>query len=499
MSEQHGNVPAIDRANGRKWGYNVDQVDGFLAHARGRYSQAEPDLTQDEIQTATFDLEKGGYSIPQVDSALVRLEKAVVDKRTQWDVEHRGVRAWMADTRAAAETLRQRAEAHRGERFTPAKKKQAAYDKRQVDQLVDDAWHRIASAARLETSANPQDARDVEATEVSNAVFTQRTGDKGYREDSVDAYLNRVVQVLTRLESVNRLGIVVPWSEESALPATATVVAPAVASGKTSTAKDRSRPFESRAVESSPIRVERTESEPVRKRASVRPVSAAETTSVTPPEAPAAAKAPLSGAADEPKSAVMPVVIPPAPQAVKEPLATARYSDGFVRSEREEPQESAAKPVERLSATAAASRTADAAGTTVFPRDVRSAFSPAEPESAAPDWSSDSWTSQSSEMSDGEADRPVSLTYLIAQSRDHEMPQPHPRHSLDSLPEEGAARSAAGSADSGSVDAGPSKTPEPIDPDQFFSRLMESSIMPTGSFDIPDLTFPEASGGDSQK
>ena len=40
---------------------------------------------------------------------------------------------------------------------------------------------------------------------------------------------------------------------------------------------------------------------------------------------------------------------------------------------------------------------------------------------------------------------------------------------------------------------------EPIDPDQFFSRLMESSIMPTGSFDIPDLTFPEASGDDSQK
>ena len=123
MSEQHGNAPAIDRTSGRKWGYNVDQVDGFLAHAREKYSQAEPDLTQDEIQTATFDLEKGGYSIPQVDSALVRLEKAVVDKRTQWDVEHRGVRAWMADTRVAAETLRQRAEARPGERFTPAKKK----------------------------------------------------------------------------------------------------------------------------------------------------------------------------------------------------------------------------------------------------------------------------------------------------------------------------------------------------------------------------------------
>ena len=458
MSEQHGNAPAIDRASGRKWGYNVDQVDGFLAHAREKYSQAEPDLMQDEIQTATFDLEKGGYSIPQVDSALVRLEKAVVDKRTQWDVEHRGVRAWMADTRVAAETLRQRAEARPGERFTPAKKKQTAYDKRQVDQLVDDAWHRIASAARLETSANPRNAQDVEATEVSNAVFTQRTGDKGYREDSVDAYLNRVVQVLTRLESVNRLGIAVPWGEKPALTTAAGAAAPAVASRKASAAKDRLRSFESRAVESS------------------------------------------SEAADKSKSAVMPVVIPPAPQAVKNPLATSQcLAGGFVRSAREEPQESAAKPVERLSATAAASRTAGAAGIAGFPRDVRSAFSPAEPESAAPAWSSDSWTSQSSETPDREADRPVSLTSLIAQSRDHEMPQPHPRHSLDSLPEEGTARSAAGSADSGSADAGPSKTPEPIDPDQFFSRLMESSIMPTGSFDIPDLTFPEASGGDSQK
>ncbi|MBQ5557214.1 MAG: hypothetical protein IIT36_01225 [Aeriscardovia sp.] len=466
MSEQHGNASAIDRASGRKWGYDVNQVDEFLAYARGKYSQTEPGLTQDEIQTATFDLQRSGYSIPQVDSALGRLEKAVVDKRTQWDVEHRGVRAWMADTRAAAETLRQRAEAHPGQRFTPAKKKQTAYDKRQVDQLIDDAWHRIVSATRLETSTNPQDVRDVEATEVSNAVFTQRTGDKGYREDSVDAYLNRMVQVLTRLESVKRLGIAVPWSEKPAPLTAASAMDSAVPSRKTSPAKDPLQSFESRAVKSS-------------------------------------AKASLSEAANEPKNAVMPIVIPPAPQAIKEPLAPSqRLTSSFAQTAREEPQESTAEPVEHLSATTDASPTIDAPGAMDFSCGTPHASDSVEPTaltgSVAPSWSSDSGISHLFERAAGEADKPVSLTSLLAQSYDHEMPPSHPRHSLDSLTEE-AAHSTADSTDSSSPDGRPSQTPQPTDPDQFFSRLMESNIMPTGTFDIPDLTFPGTNDDDFQK
>ncbi|MBQ1273386.1 MAG: hypothetical protein IIY10_01315, partial [Aeriscardovia sp.] len=41
-------------------------------------------------------------------------------------------------------------------------------------------------------------------------VFTQRKGKKGYGEPSVDAYLNRVVQVLNRIESFKRLGYRMP-------------------------------------------------------------------------------------------------------------------------------------------------------------------------------------------------------------------------------------------------------------------------------------------------
>ena len=72
----------IARAGKRKWGYDPAQVDAFLERAHALYDSEGMNLTQHDIQNVSFDLRKNGYVIAQVDAALGRLERAVVDKQT---------------------------------------------------------------------------------------------------------------------------------------------------------------------------------------------------------------------------------------------------------------------------------------------------------------------------------------------------------------------------------------------------------------------------------
>lgn len=200
----------LDREKKRKLGYSVEQVDAFLEKTHALYEAPEPRLTQEDIQRVSFDLEKGGYVIDQVDAALSRLETAVVDKQTQWDIEHEGRVAWRGRTAQLAQTLYARADRPDKERFSKGEQGKASYDFRQVDRLV----VRSIDAIRRELGddgarANASEARkgdDVTSAMVSGAVFTRRNGSHGYDERSVDFYLNRVSQVLLRLESFDRIG-----------------------------------------------------------------------------------------------------------------------------------------------------------------------------------------------------------------------------------------------------------------------------------------------------
>jgi DivIVA domain-containing protein len=212
MSEQQATqaeeqTPVIGLAGKRKWGYKVSQVDDFLVQARDLYEQPEPRLTQEEIQLQSFDLERNGYIIGQVDATLIRLEKAVVDKRTEWDLQHQGHDVWNQQTRTFALTLQQRAELQPKSRFKLGEKRTASYDRKQVDSLVDQAWSHISKELGLSTSqrGDVKGADEVSAAQVSNVIFTQRRGKRGYDEASVDAYLNRIIQVLTRMESIVRV------------------------------------------------------------------------------------------------------------------------------------------------------------------------------------------------------------------------------------------------------------------------------------------------------
>ncbi len=205
--ESGKNASGIAYTGKRKWGYDSEQVDAFLEHAHMLYDSEGVQLTQYDIQNVSFDLVKGGYVIAQVDAALARLERAVVDKQTTWEISQHGRVAWKAQTESLFRELDSHAERAQRERFKPGEGKEPSYDRKQVDRIIDQCLTKAADELGLE-KLDEQSVRklaDVSSQTVANVIFTQRKGKHGYDERQVDHYLNSCVQLMTRLESYARV------------------------------------------------------------------------------------------------------------------------------------------------------------------------------------------------------------------------------------------------------------------------------------------------------
>lgn len=201
----------IARVGKRKWGYDVAQVDAFLERAHSLYEGEGAQLTSKDIQGASFDMRRGGYEYKQVDAALDRLERAVVDKKTAWEISQGGRVASRAKIEALFAQVAEHAQRSMGERFAPGKAKMPSYDRAQVDAAVDRIVAHVSSELHAMDTAyeEPQhhdtDDQGVSAASVSHEVFTQRKGKKGYDERQVDYYLSVCTHLLTRLESFARV------------------------------------------------------------------------------------------------------------------------------------------------------------------------------------------------------------------------------------------------------------------------------------------------------
>lgn len=209
-SEAGRGASGIPRVGKRKWGYDVSQVDDFLARAHALYEGNGVQLTQRDIQDVSFDLRKGGYDIAQVDAALSRLERAVADKGTAWEITQNGRVTWKATTMGMFRRIAGHAARPARARFADGKAKAPSYDRRQVDRLIDQIIAKSAAGLGVDDSQGDaaEIARrlvDLNASSVSNVVFTQRRGRHGYDERQVDYYLNACVELLSRLESYARI------------------------------------------------------------------------------------------------------------------------------------------------------------------------------------------------------------------------------------------------------------------------------------------------------
>ena len=205
--ESGRNASGIARAGKRKWGYNPEQVDEFLERTHALYDSEDAQLTQQDIQNVSFDLSKGGYVISQVDAALGRLERAVVDQQTTQEIARHGRVVWKAQTEDLYRSLVAHADRAARQRFRPGDAKAPSYDRKQVDRLVDQVIDKAAAELGVDgvTADDVKDLVDVNSTSVANVIFTQRKGKRGYDERQVDNYLNACVRLLSRIESYARV------------------------------------------------------------------------------------------------------------------------------------------------------------------------------------------------------------------------------------------------------------------------------------------------------
>ncbi|WP_336922756.1 DivIVA domain-containing protein [Aquipuribacter sp. SD81] len=160
-------------------GYHREQVEDFLDRAKQVWDAGGPPgaVTSWHVRTVGFDLRRDGYDIGAVDEALDRIEDAFVSRE-----ERAGPNSW----REAEEGVLARLQRGDGTRFPRGRALGLGYRVGEVDALT----ARIRDHLVL--------GRPLAVDEVRTSVFRAGRGSRGYREAPVDAFLDRVVDVMRR-------------------------------------------------------------------------------------------------------------------------------------------------------------------------------------------------------------------------------------------------------------------------------------------------------------
>ncbi len=170
-------------AKGRKHGYSVEQVDAFVEMARQQYEKPEGYLLASErVRETEFDLVRGGYDVIEVDSALDRIEDVLADRELKRKRESRGEHALVDQLQRTSEIVKTRAERPKKKRFERVSWPARGYNRKQVDVLCNLVLEHLVNSEPLTMS------------EVRRIVFSAQRG--GYAENQVDAFIDRVIQIL---------------------------------------------------------------------------------------------------------------------------------------------------------------------------------------------------------------------------------------------------------------------------------------------------------------
>jgi DivIVA domain-containing protein len=172
---------SFSRVRGLARGYDVAQVDTFLTRALGG------SLTAAQVRSVGFDLVRGGYEVDAVDQALDRLEDELAAGERRAEQASLGERRFVSQVTSQAQVLRARLARPHGDRFARATAWAPAYDVSDVDELCDLVADYFDGVQALSVDG------------LRSAVFRSRRGSRGYSEAAVDAFLDRVVAVITRV------------------------------------------------------------------------------------------------------------------------------------------------------------------------------------------------------------------------------------------------------------------------------------------------------------
>jgi DivIVA domain-containing protein len=175
-----------------KYGYNAKQVDAFLSRARTSFENpvgAPDQVASTDVRDVAFDPVKGGYDANSVDAALDRLEDAFARRERDELISRQGEEAWLRQIGKLSGILRGRLHRPDGERFRrPAKKKARSYNVQDVDALC------------AELIGYLEHDQPLSVDTVRRAVFRAAKGDQGYEEAQVDAFLDRVVELMAAID-----------------------------------------------------------------------------------------------------------------------------------------------------------------------------------------------------------------------------------------------------------------------------------------------------------
>jgi DivIVA domain-containing protein len=186
-------IPAsFQRVERNEYGYNAKQVDQFLQRARVSFENpgaAVQPITSADVRAVSFDPVKGGYSAPSVDAALDRLEDAFARRERDELIAEQGEEAWLREIGKLSAVLRGRLRRPDGERFRrPAKGKARSYNTADVDELCRDLIGYL------------EEDRPLSVDNIRRAVFRPAVGKAGYEEAQVDAFLDRVIELMAAID-----------------------------------------------------------------------------------------------------------------------------------------------------------------------------------------------------------------------------------------------------------------------------------------------------------
>ncbi|CEA07611.1 DivIVA protein [Arthrobacter saudimassiliensis] len=182
----------FQRVGRREYGYNIRQVDEFLTKARDFYNSqgkgAKP-ITSRQVRAMAFDPAKGGYEAQAVDAALDRLEDVFAQRERDELIREKGEDAWLMLIGRTSAVLRGRLHREPGERFRrPSKRRVPSYNVEDVDALCNELLGYFEHDKPLSVDV------------VRRAVFREARGDEGYEETQVDAFLDRVVELMAAID-----------------------------------------------------------------------------------------------------------------------------------------------------------------------------------------------------------------------------------------------------------------------------------------------------------
>lgn len=178
--------------SGFRRGYKKSQVDEFLALARKEFNRdlfESTDFNVNNVRVISFDQVRGGYQFFQVDATLERLEYAFILREKERFIALEGEAKWNEYLYNLLKNIKLSLQRPSGRMFKRANSDEISYKVRDVEKFCE-----ILRKCFFEETTN------VTVKDVREIVFRTVKGRRGYAEEHVDFFLDKVIKFLAATE-----------------------------------------------------------------------------------------------------------------------------------------------------------------------------------------------------------------------------------------------------------------------------------------------------------